>query len=116
MADGGHVAGAVSLAQAGLVVGEGDVEDPVEAVLDRPVAADRRRRVCRGKRTGRGEEAGLGAGRPLALDAGLGTDEAGGRTVRLQGATQSLLIHLDARGTVPVPYRGAGGMRGGSLT
>ncbi|MBS0501867.1 MAG: adenylate/guanylate cyclase domain-containing protein [Burkholderiaceae bacterium] len=46
---------------------------------------------------------------------GLGTDEAGGRTVRLQGATQSLLIHLDARGTVPVPYRGAGGMRGGSF-
>ena len=42
MADYGNVAGAVALAQAGLIVGEGDVEQPVEAVFDRPVAADRR--------------------------------------------------------------------------
>ena len=32
--------GAVALAQAGEVFGEGDVEHPVEAVLDRPVFAD----------------------------------------------------------------------------
>ena len=40
MPDGGHVSGAVALAQAGEVFGEGDVEHPVEAVLDCPVFAD----------------------------------------------------------------------------
>jgi hypothetical protein len=42
MPDGGHVSGAAALADARLVVGEGDVEDPVQTVLDRPVPADRR--------------------------------------------------------------------------
>lgn len=34
MADDGHVFGAVAFSEAGLVVGEGDVEDPVQLVLD----------------------------------------------------------------------------------
>ena len=45
----------------------------------------------------------------------LSTDEADGRRLRLQGASRALSIRLDARGTVPVPYRGAGGVRGGSF-
>jgi hypothetical protein len=39
VSDDSHVSCSMSLAQAGLIVGEGDVEHPVKAVLDGPVAA-----------------------------------------------------------------------------
>lgn len=43
VSDHSHVSCAMSLLQAGLVVREGDIEDPVEAVLDGPMAAHGRR-------------------------------------------------------------------------
>ena len=78
MADGGHVAGAMALAETGLVVGEGDVEHPVQAVLDGPVLADGFGGVGRGEGAGGDEVAGLGAGGAAAFDAGLGAEQAGG--------------------------------------
>ena len=47
-ADEGHVLSAVSPAQAGLVLSEDDVEDPVQA-LNAPMASDRLRGALRGK-------------------------------------------------------------------
>jgi len=38
--DDGHVVGTMAGAQARTILTEDDVEDPVEAVLDAPVAAD----------------------------------------------------------------------------
>ena len=40
LADGGEVLGGVGLPGAGVVLAEGDVEDPVELVLDSPVGPD----------------------------------------------------------------------------
>ncbi len=39
VSDGGHVSGAVAFTEAGQVLPEGDVEHPVELVLDAPVSA-----------------------------------------------------------------------------
>jgi len=61
-----------------MVVGEGDVEHPVQAVLDPPAATDRRGGIGRGKGPRGDEVPGLGAGRASAFPAGLGADEAGG--------------------------------------
>ncbi len=49
--DGAHVAGAVALPEAGLVVAEGDVEHPMQAVLDGPVLAHRLGRFGGGEQT-----------------------------------------------------------------
>ena len=68
MADGGHVVGAVALAQAGLVVAEGDIEHPVQAILDRPVLADG---LGGGEGSGGDEMAGFAAAASDGLDAGL---------------------------------------------
>ena len=102
VADGGHVPGAMALAEAGLVVGEGDVEHPVQAVLDRPVPADRGGGVGRGEGAGGDEVAGLGAGRAPGLDAGLGADEAG-------GAGQAQLAREAAGAVEPVGLAEHGG-------
>jgi hypothetical protein len=40
LADGGEVLGGVPLAGTGVVLSKGDVEDPVELVLDSPVGPD----------------------------------------------------------------------------
>jgi hypothetical protein len=40
VAQGGHGGGAGAGADLGVVLGEGDVADPVQAVLDAPVAAE----------------------------------------------------------------------------
>ena len=45
----------------------------------------------------------------------LARAEAGTRTLTLQGSAGTLAVTLDPRGTVPVPYRGAGGPQGGSF-
>jgi hypothetical protein len=40
VSDNCHVVGAVSCSQTGLIVPEGDVQHPVQTVLDRPMAAN----------------------------------------------------------------------------
>ena len=69
MAHDGHVLGAVTLSDTGLVVAEGDVEGPVQAVLDGPVAAYGVGGL-RGGEGARGDEvAGVEAGAILQLGA-----------------------------------------------
>ena len=41
VSDDGHVFGTVAFTETRLVIAEGDIEDPVEAVLDRPVTSNR---------------------------------------------------------------------------
>jgi len=77
VADDGHVLGAMTLAQPGLVVAEGDVEDPVQAVLDGSVPAHCLAgpfgiEVCRGD-----VGAGFRVQGAAPLDAGLDADDAG---------------------------------------
>ena len=68
VSDDGHVFGAVSFSEAGLVVAEDDVEDPVEAVFDAPVPTNRLSGLGRGE-VGRGDiVSGLGVGFGAALD------------------------------------------------
>lgn len=76
MPHGGHVFGAVALAQAGEVLLEGDAERPAEGVLDRPMAAH-------GRSEGFGRERARGDGRAprhrdLALVFHFGIDHGGG--------------------------------------
>ena len=76
MSDDGHVSGAVALSQAGKVLAEGDVEDPVKRVLDAPVGADGFAELFGGERPGGNVKApvdpGLGLGFDLCLDHGDG--------------------------------------------
>ena len=61
--------GAGTPEEAGLVVGEGDVEDPRQAVLDRPVLAHRLGGFRCGEGAGCDEVARLDAGGAPALNA-----------------------------------------------
>jgi hypothetical protein len=81
----GEVLGAVVAAVAGPVLVEGDVEHPVQAVLDRPVAADSAGGGLGGE--GGGEDVGAGGGGGAA---GLGADRlyAGeGGEARMRGSS-----------------------------
>ena len=68
----------MSLAQAGEVVAEDDVEHPVQPVFDAPVAADGLGGAFGGKAGGGDVVPGLGVGPGAAPDVGLDADEAGG--------------------------------------
>jgi hypothetical protein len=73
----GHVAGAEAFAQSGLVLLERDVEDPIQAVLNAPVAAHG---VCGARRieAGRGDTITRLAVRLTgSFDLGLDLDQAG---------------------------------------
>ena len=77
MAHKGHVLSAMAFAQAREVLAEGDVEDPVQGVLDPPMAADG---VCgpRGREGGGGDGVALlGGDVSFALADGLDANEGG---------------------------------------
>ncbi len=79
MPDDRHVLRAVALAQAGLVLGEDDIEDPMELVLDRPVAAHGLGRLLCRQRRGRDVIAGLEASAVGELRARLHANDRRGR-------------------------------------
>ena len=86
MADDGHVLGSVSGSQAGAIVVEGDVEYPVECVLDLPVGSDGLGEGFGAQGSGGDEEAGVASAAIAKFGAcfHLGDGgEGGGNGVRL---------------------------------